>query len=60
MAKFILIQTFIQVTILSWVLFNVPDKLDFVSSVGADQSISENAKHYTFFFNVFILLQIFN
>ena len=62
MVNLIIIQSIIQVVILTLILFFGPYALNMVSSVGAESSSKdeEAKKHYTIFFNTFILLQIFN
>lgn len=60
MVKLIIIQSFIQVIILSWIMFYAPEELGLVSSVGVQEWNQETGKHYSLFFHTFVMLQIFN
>jgi magnesium-transporting ATPase (P-type) len=60
MIKLIVVQAFVQVVILSGILFAGPALLGIVSSVSVEEWNIETGKHESVFFNTFIMLQIFN
>jgi len=60
MWKNIISQGLVQIAILGTILFKGPELLDIPSSIGVKDWNDETGKHYSIFFNVFVLLQIFN
>ena len=62
MWKNIITQGVLQIIILGTILFRGPQIFGYQSSIGVkhDNWNSESGKHYSMFFNVFVLLQIFN
>lgn len=60
MSKMILFESTIQVIVLSFIMFSSPEVFGYVSSVGVEEWNKETGKHYSIFFNTFVLLQIFN
>lgn len=60
MWKNIISQGLVQIAILGTILFKGPEILDVPSSIGVKDWNEETGKHYSIFFNVFVLLQIFN
>lgn len=49
-----------QIAVLGTILFKGPEILGIPSSIGVSAWNEETGKHYSIFFNVFVLLQIFN
>lgn len=60
MWKNIISQGIVQIMILGTILFKGPEILDIPSSIGVKDWNEETGKHYSMFFHVFVLLQIFN
>ena len=60
MMKTIGYQAFVQVVCLSMILFSGPNMLGIISSVETHCLTHETTIHYSFFFNTFVLFQIFN
>lgn len=60
MWKFIISQGTIQIIILGTILFKGPEIFGIPSSIGVSDWNDETGKHYSIFFNVFVLLQVFN
>jgi len=62
MWKNIITQGVLQVVILGTILFKGPEIFDIPSSIGVTHSSWNhlNGKHYSIFFNTFVLLQVFN
>lgn len=60
MWKNIICQGLMQILVLGTILFKGPEILGIPSSIGVSDWNEETGKHYSIFFNVFVLLQIFN
>lgn len=60
MWKFIIAQGTVQIIILGIILFKGPDIFGVPSSIGVSEWNDETGKHFSIFFNVFVLLQVFN
>jgi hypothetical protein len=60
MLKMIGYQTFAQVFCLNFILFFGPEILSIPSSVETEIWSIETSKHYSIFFNTFVMFQIFN
>ena len=62
MWKNIISQGCLQIFILGTILFKGPQLFNIQSSIGVNHMNwnDETGKHYSIFFNVFVLLQIFN
>lgn len=60
MWKNIIAQGLMQIFVLGTILFKGPEILGIPSSIGVKDWNEETGKHYSIFFNVFVLLQIFN
>lgn len=58
----IITQGSLQVLILGTILFRGPQIFGIQSSIGLNHDTwnNESGKHYSIFFNVFVLLQVFN
>lgn len=60
MWKNIICQGLMQILVLGTILFRGPEILGIPSSIGVKDWNEETGKHYSIFFNVFVLLQVFN
>eukprot|EP00178_Gracilaria_changii_P001322 TRINITY_DN1184_c0_g1_i2.p1 TRINITY_DN1184_c0_g1~~TRINITY_DN1184_c0_g1_i2.p1 ORF type:complete len:256 (+),score=38.49 TRINITY_DN1184_c0_g1_i2:2236-3003(+) len=60
MWKFIIFQGLWQIAILGVILFKGPEIFGVPSSIGVSDWNDETGKHESIFFNVFVLLQVFN
>jgi len=60
MWKFIISQGLVQIIILGIILFKGPEIFGIPSSLLVEDWNDETGKHYSIFFNVFVLLQVFN
>lgn len=60
MWKFIICQGTLQIFILGFILFKGPQTFGIPSSIGVKDWNDETGKHYSIFFNVFVLMQVFN
>lgn len=62
MWKNIITQGILQIIILGTILFKGPEIFGYQSSIGVKHNDwnDQSGKHYSMFFNVFVLLQIFN
>lgn len=60
MWKNIICQGLMQILVLGTILFKGPEILGIPSSIGVKDWNEETGKHYSIFFNVFVLLQVFN
>lgn len=60
MWKNIICQGLMQILVLGTILFKGPDMLGIPSSIGVSDWNEATGKHYSIFFNVFVLFQIFN
>lgn len=60
MWKFIVFQGLWQILILGTILFKGPQIFGVPSSISVGDWNDETGKHYSIFFNVFVLLQVFN
>jgi Ca2+ transporting ATPase len=60
MWKFIISQGLVQIAILGFILFKGPQVFGIPSSIGVSDWNDETGKHYSIFFNVFVLMQVFN
>lgn len=62
MWKNIITQGCLQIIILGTILFKGPELFGYQSSIGVKHNEwnDQSGRHYSMFFNVFVLLQIFN
>lgn len=62
MWKNVIMQALLQIIILGTVLFAGPRLFGITSSVGLEHSQwnDETGRHYSIFFNTFVMLQLFN
>lgn len=60
MWKNIIVQGLWQIVVLGTILFKGPEILGIPSSISVSNWDEETGKHYSIFFNVFVMFQIFN